>query len=108
VVIKPVPAGATAVGIPARIIQSKVGESADVATSDRKFSAYGITQEDDPVSQALRGLIDSASVQDHQIALLWKAIETLSASRAESDCMPQDAARKASFEAEKLNQLVGK
>lgn len=108
VVIKPVPAGATAVGIPARIIQSKVGESADVATSDRKFSAYGITQEDDPVSQALRGLIDSASVQDHQIALLWKAIETLSASSAESDCMPQDAARKASFEAEKLNQLVGK
>ncbi|MGN1055724.1 MAG: serine O-acetyltransferase [Comamonas sp.] len=31
VVIKPVPAGATAVGIPARIIPSKKGESADVA-----------------------------------------------------------------------------
>ena len=30
VVIKPVPAGATAVGIPARIIPSKKGESADV------------------------------------------------------------------------------
>lgn len=30
VVIKPVPAGATAVGIPARIIPSKTGESADV------------------------------------------------------------------------------
>lgn len=108
VVIKPVPAGATAVGIPARIIQSKVGESADVATSDRKFSAYGITQEDDPVSQALRGLIDSASGQDRQIALLWKAIETLSANRPDSDCLPQDAARKECFEADKLNQLVGK
>src|SRR5690606_33145817 len=30
VVIKPVPAGATAVGIPARIIPSKSGQSADV------------------------------------------------------------------------------
>ncbi|TXH90383.1 MAG: serine O-acetyltransferase [Rhodoferax sp.] len=108
VVIKPVPAGATAVGIPARIIPSKEGVSADVTTQERKFTAYGITQEDDPVSQALRGLIDSAAGQDHQIALLWKAIETLSTSRSEADCMPQDAARKECFEAEKLNQLVGK
>ena len=108
VVIKPVPAGATAVGIPARIIPSKKGESADVTEAAPKFTAYGITQDDDPVSQALRGLIDSAAGQDHQIALLWKAIETLSASRAGSDCMPQDAARKECFEAEKLNQLVGK
>jgi serine O-acetyltransferase len=108
VVIKPVPAGATAVGIPARIIPSKPGESADVTTQDRKFTAYGITQDDDPVSQALRGLIDSASGQDHQIALLWKAIESLSASRAQEDCVPQDAARKECFEAAKLNELVGK
>jgi serine O-acetyltransferase len=112
VVIKPVPAGATAVGIPARIIPSKTGESADVTTQDHKFTAYGITQEDDPVSQALRGLIDSASGQEHQIALLWKAIETLSARQASAgstgDCVPGDAARKECFEAERLNQLVGK
>src|SRR5512147_333720 len=49
VVIKPVPAGATAVGIPARIIPSKTGESADVTEDAKpKFTAYGITQEDDP------------------------------------------------------------
>jgi serine O-acetyltransferase len=77
VVIKPVPAAATAVGIPARIIQSKAGESADVAGSQPKFSAYGITQEDDPVSQALRGLIDSAATQDQQIARLWLALEKI-------------------------------
>src|SRR6478609_455610 len=53
VVIKPVPAGATAVGIPARIIPSKAGESADVTTTGKKFSAYGVTQEDDPLSQAM-------------------------------------------------------
>jgi serine O-acetyltransferase len=111
VVIKPVPAGATAVGIPARIIASKEGTSAD-ATPEQKFSAYGVTQEDDPVSQALRGLISSASGQEHQIALLWKAIETLSAPRAQTecppDCVPKDAQRKGCFEAERLNQLVGK
>lgn len=107
VVIKPVPAGATAVGIPARIIPSKDGTSADV-TGHPKFSAYGITLEDDPLSQAMKGLIDSASSQDHQIALLWQAIEKLSAARKEADCVPDDAARKECFEAEKLTQLVGK
>ncbi len=108
VVIKPVPAGATAVGIPARIIPSKEGMSADVTTQDRKFSAYGITQDDDPVSQALRGLVDSASGQDHQIAMLWKAVEQLSARLADSDCVPKDAARKECFEAAKINELIGK
>ncbi|MBC7618903.1 MAG: serine O-acetyltransferase [Candidatus Saccharibacteria bacterium] len=108
VVVKPVPAGATAVGIPARILPSKAGVSADVTTSDRKFTAYGITQEDDPVSQALRGLVDSASGQDHQIALLWKAVEQLSAKLADSDCVPKDASREGCFEAARINELIGK
>ncbi len=108
VVIKPVPAGATAVGIPARIIPSKTGESADVTSTDRKFSAYGITLDDDPVSQALHGLINSAGSQEHQIALLWKAIEKLSSDRAATDCVPGDAALSECFETDKLNELVGK
>ena len=108
VVIKPVPAGATAVGIPARIILSKEGESADVATSDPKFSAYGITNEDDPVSQALRGLVESATTQDRQIALLWLALEQLVRTGKVGDCVPSDASLKECFEAEKLNQLIGK
>ena len=112
VVIKPVPAGATAVGIPARIIPSKEGMSADVTTPERKFNAYGITLEDDPLSQAMHGLINTAAGQEHQIALLWKAIETLSAQRGDAttntDCVPGDAARNECFEADKLNELVGK
>ena len=72
-----------------------------------KFEAYGITQDDDPLSQAMRGLIDSAGSQEHQIALLWQAIEKLS-SAGKGDCVPDDAALKECFEAEKLNQLVGK
>src|SRR5690606_28045990 len=85
VVIKPVPAGATAVGIPARIMPSKQGESADVTDGGRKFSAYGVTQEDDPLSQAMRSLIDSTASQEHQIALLWQAIEKLANAR-DGDC----------------------
>ena len=112
VVIKPVPAGATAVGIPARIIPSKEGQSADVTEAQpqqpRKFSAYGVTQEDDPLSQAMRGLIDNASSQEHQIALLWQAIEKLSAAQKTGDCVPGDAALKERFEAGKFNDLVGK
>ncbi|PUE56874.1 serine O-acetyltransferase [Limnohabitans sp. 2KL-17] len=106
VVIKPVPAGATAVGIPARIILSKAGESADVAGTERKFSAYGITQDDDPVSQALGGLIDNAAGHEHQIAMIWQALEQLCAQQQVQ--MPGDAATRETFQAAQLNQLLGK
>ena len=106
VVTKPVPAGATAVGNPARIIQIDADAKREEVASKMGFSAYGVTQNDDPVSQAMRGLIDSASSQEHQIALLWKALESLSQQGA--DCVPQDAAKQEHFEADKLNQLVGK
>jgi serine O-acetyltransferase len=108
VVTKPVPPGATAVGIPARIIPSKTGDSADVTGSAGKFSAYGITLEDDPLSQAMKGLIDNASSQEQQIALLWQAIETLSANRPAGECVPDEAALTEHFEASRLNDLVGK
>lgn len=108
VVIKPVPAGATAVGIPARIIMPKGEAQGDAAMSTPRFSAYGVTPEDDPLSQAMRGLIDTTASQEHQIALLWQAIETLSNNRQAGDCVPGDAARSVCFEAEKLSALIGK
>ncbi len=106
VVTKPVPAGATAVGNPARIIQAEQDARREETASRMGFSAYGVTQNDDPLSQAMRGLIDSASGQEHQIALLWKAIEQLSAQQQVQ--MPGDAHKTEAFEADKLNQLVGK
>ena len=106
VVTKPVPAGATAVGNPARIIQAETDAKREEAASKMGFSAYGVTQNDDPVSQAMRGLIDNATSQEHQIALLWKAIEQLSAGHAKPDCVPTDAARQEHFEAARINQLL--
>jgi serine O-acetyltransferase len=108
VVTKPVPAGATAVGNPARIIQAELDVKREEAASKMGFSAYGVTQSDDPLSQAMRGLIDNAASQEHQIALLWQTIDKLSTQRHDPDCVPGDAARSEHFEADKLNQLVGK
>ncbi len=106
VVTKPVPPGATAVGNPARIIQAETDAKREEAASKMGFSAYGVTQNDDPVSQAMRGLIDNASTQEHQIALLWQAIEKLSTDQAKPDCVPSDAARQEQFEAARMNQLL--
>jgi serine O-acetyltransferase len=74
------------------------------------FSAYGITQNDDPLSQAMRGLIDNAASQEHQISMLWQALEKMNAGEKQSGTvqMPGDAAKRETFEADKLNQLVGK
>lgn len=107
VVIKPVPAGATAVGNPARIIQAGDDVRREQTASNMGFSAYGVTQKDDPVSQALRGLIDSAASQEHQIALLWQTLEKLSSQLPRCDDLPEDAARQEHFEADKLNDLMG-
>jgi serine O-acetyltransferase len=108
VVTKPVPEGATAVGIPARIIQAEDSVRREEVAAKMGFSAYGITQSDDPLSQAMKGLIDNASSQEHQIALLWHAIEQLSVQRRDASCVPLDAKTKEDFEADKLTQLVGK
>ena len=108
VVTKPVPEGATAVGIPARIIQAEDSARREEVAAKMGFSAYGVTQCDDPLSQAMKGLIDNASLQEHQIALLWQAIEDLSQQRRGETCVPLDAQTKENFEKEKLTQLVGK
>lgn len=115
VVTKPVPEGATAVGNPARIIVAKA-QVLDPKQAEREalaarmgFSAYGVTEGDDPLSQALKGLIDHASGHEHQIALLWQAVEKLAAcaqSELGRDCMPTDAQITEAFNADELNRLV--
>lgn len=102
VVVKPVPPGATAVGNPARIIQRDDDTRREEVAAKMGFSSYGVTQGDDPVSQAMKGLIDHAATHEHQIALLWQAFEKLASSRA----VPGEAHKTEQFDAERLNQLV--
>jgi len=106
VVTKPVPVGATAVGNPARIIEA---EPARDAAPAKGFTAYGVTLGDDPVAQAMKGLIDHAGGHEHQIALLWQAIEKLSARARElptEGCVPDDAQTTEHFDAQRLQRLV--
>ena len=109
VVTKPVPAGATAVGNPARTIAAELDKKREAAACKMGFSAYGVTQNDDPLSQALRGLIDNAYTQDQQIALLWQAIERLSAQQTDhADGHDTGLPPREHFEADKLHGLMGK
>jgi serine O-acetyltransferase len=92
VVVKPVPAGGTAVGNPARVIQSATRAAANAATDvapcgakpelePAAFCAYGITPNaDDPVSLAIHGLIDHAAGQSQRIDEIVAALERLGAS----------------------------
>ncbi|HEU5294414.1 MAG TPA: serine O-acetyltransferase [Burkholderiaceae bacterium] len=109
VLLQPVPAGATAVGIPARIVVKGGDAQREQAAAKMGFSAYGVTQGDDPVALAMKGLIDNAAGHEHQIALLWQAIEKLSERARELpavDCVPQDAHTTETFDAAALNRLV--
>ena len=109
VVVKPVPPGATAVGNPARVIQAEDEAQREAVAAKMGFSAYGVTQGDDPVAQAMKGLIDHAAGHEHQIALLWAAIEKLQSRARElpsENCVPGDAQTQEHFDAERLNRLV--
>lgn len=86
VVIKPVPAGATAVGNPARILDSERGEGRetrdprDVAREKKAeeigFSAYGVTRGmDDPLAKAMHSLLDHAVETDRRIQVLVERLE---------------------------------
>jgi serine O-acetyltransferase len=99
VVVKEVPPGATAVGIPARIIQPETRNYREAAAA-RMFAAYGITPNgDDPLSQALHGLIDNAATQEHQIV---KIIAALKAAGILCDQLPELD----KFDPKELNRLV--
>lgn len=80
VVLKEIPAGATAVGIPARILHPDLPQASKPESKVKEyFSAYGVTPNvDDPVSMALKGLIDATLEQEAKIASLEKALAKLS------------------------------
>ena len=99
VVVKAVPAGATAVGNPARVIEKDAHAGRDDAAA-RMFAAYGLTPNgDDPLSKALHGLIDNASSQDMQLQKIVAALKA--AGIAVEEVVPSDR-----FDAEQLNKLV--
>jgi serine O-acetyltransferase len=96
VVVKTVPPGATAVGIPARIISDDVDQRREAQANRMGFSAYAITQgADDPLSIALHQLIDHVAEQDRRIDQLVVALERAGAAPPPGACegQPLDAGR---------------
>ncbi|AKU12667.1 O-acetylserine synthase [Azoarcus sp. CIB] len=105
VVVKPVPAGATAVGNPARVIEPDRDNARDRAREQKAeqmgFSAYGVTKQmDDPLSKALHGLLDHAVETDRRIQML---VERLEKAGFNLDVAIE---RSDEFDAERLSKMV--
>ncbi len=98
VLVKAVPAGATAVGIPARVIVEDADQRREAQAQKMGFSAYAVTQGgDDPLSLALHRLIDHVAEQDRTIEQLQAALARMGAEVAQS---PEP------FDAPALNKMV--
>ena len=105
VVVKPVPAGTTAVGNPARIIDPERTDARDKAREQKAeqmgFSAYGVTKQmDDPIAKAMHGLLDHAVETDRRIQLLVEQLEKAGV-RLDSTIEQSDQ-----FDAQRLSKMV--
>jgi serine O-acetyltransferase len=71
VVLKEVPAGATVVGIPGRIVERKAEKS-------ERFAAYGVVQEqDDPYAKAIQQLVEHSQELERALAALHEKLARL-------------------------------
>jgi serine O-acetyltransferase len=78
VVVKDVPPGATAVGIPAKIIESEREQAREAQAAKLGFSAYGLSSgDDDPVAQAIRALTDHTAEVEAKLVALSAELEAL-------------------------------
>jgi serine O-acetyltransferase len=101
VVVKDVPEGATAVGIPARIVEPGQEQARQEKAAEMGFSAYAVTRsEDDPLSMAIHGLLDHAVETDRRIEVLLRYIERCGVS------VEDDVATADKFDPKYLSKIV--
>ncbi len=83
VVVKDVPAGATVVGIPGRVVSRKVDEHAERRRAIAEkigFDAYGTTQDmPDPVANAINCMLDHIHAMDSKMEEMCKGLKALGA-----------------------------
>ncbi|MFA7269238.1 MAG: serine O-acetyltransferase [Sterolibacterium sp.] len=76
VVVRDVPPGATAVGIPARVIATEIDQAREEKAEKMGFSAYAVTRtEADPLAKAIHGLLDHAVETDRRIEHMLELLE---------------------------------
>jgi len=75
VVVKDVPECATAVGIPARILDDETQSAREENAAKMGFSAYGVgADSNDPVVKAIHGLIDHSAATDLRIEYILEQL----------------------------------
>ncbi len=100
VVVRDVPAGATAIGIPARILDPVQEKAREEAANKLGFSAYGVGADmNDPMVKALHGLIDHSANIDQRIEWILAELKRLDAGASAN--VPDDH-----FDPESLNRMV--
>jgi len=101
IVVKDVPAGATAVAIPARILAENHAQPEDQAAQKQGFSAYAIGADmNDPMVKAVHGLINHSTVTDERIEWILQQLEKMGA-EPPTACKTDEQ-----FDAAYLNKIV--
>ena len=101
VVVKDVPSGTTAVGNPARIIDSEQAQKREAKAGQMGFSAYALgSNHDDPLAKAIHGLLDHAVETDRRIEALLKRLDVDRAS------VEDELATADKFDAQYLSKIV--
>jgi serine O-acetyltransferase len=101
VVVRDVPAGATAVGIPARIVTGEDVRRREKQAEKIGFSAYAISADmNDPMVQAVHSLLDHAATTDER---LNKLIDLLQQRGVECGDAKATADR---FDPEQINKML--
>ncbi|MGH8635232.1 MAG: serine O-acetyltransferase EpsC, partial [Burkholderiales bacterium] len=85
VVVKDVPPGATAIGIPARIIEAQEAQNG-------RFAAYGVVRDlNDPMARALHELIGHSAELDRRIEHILAELKRLGVRIDEQQAHPLDS-----------------
>ena len=76
VVVRDVPAGATAIGIPARVVTPEDQDRREAQAAKMGFSSYAITADmNDPIVQAIHQLLDHAAATDERFNRLLAQLQ---------------------------------
>ena len=101
VVVRDVPAGATAVGVPARVLLGEDQARREDQAAKMGFSAYGISADmNDPIVQAIHRLIDHAAASDARLDKLIAGLQEGGVDLADARATAEG------FDPKRLNQMI--
>jgi serine O-acetyltransferase len=101
VVVRDVPAGATAVGVPARILLGDDQARREDQAVKMGFSAYGISADmNDPIVQAIHRLIDHAAASDARLDRLVAGLQVGAVDLEDARATAEG------FDPKRLNQMI--